>query len=81
MHFRAFAAADPVPLHFLERIGPIDRVEIVEQALGVGGDAQHPLAHRFADDRKAADFAFAVDDFFVGEHGAEFRAPVHRRFG
>ena len=21
---------------------------------------------------KAADFAFAVDDFFVGQHGAEF---------
>jgi hypothetical protein len=30
---------------------------------------------------KAADFAFAVDDFFVGENGAEFGAPIHRRFG
>ena len=43
----------------------------LQQALGVRGDAKHPLAHRFADDGKAAHFAFAVNDFLVGEHGAE----------
>ena len=80
IHFRAFAAANPVPLHFLERIGPVNRVEVGQQFLGIGGDAEHPLAHRFADDRKAADFAFAVNDFFVGQHCAEFWTPVHRRF-
>ncbi len=71
VHLRAFAAADPVPLHFLERIAPVDGVEVLQQALGVGGDAEHPLAHRLADDREAADFALAVHDFLVGEHGAE----------
>ena len=80
IHFRAFAAANPVPLHFLERIAPVNRVEIGQQFLGVGGDAEHPLAHRLADDRKAADFALAVNDFLVGQHRAEFGTPVHRRF-
>ena len=31
--------ADPVPLHFLQRIGPVDRVEVVEEAFGEGGVA------------------------------------------
>ena len=80
IHFRAFAAANPVPLHFLERIAPVNRVEVVQQFLGVGGDAEHPLAHRLADDGKAADFALAVHDFFVGQHRAELFAPPDRRF-
>ena len=61
-------------------MAPVDAVEIVEQFLGVGGDTEHPLAHRTTDDRKATHFALAVDDFFVGEHGAEFQTPVHRSF-
>ena len=79
-NFRAFAAANPVPLHFLERIAPVNRVEVGQEFLGVGGDAEHPLAHWLADDRKAADFAFAVNDFFVRQHRAEFGTPVHWRF-
>ena len=81
MDFGAFGAADPVSLHFLEGVGPVDGVEVVEEALGVGGDAEHPLAHRFANDGETADFAFAIDHFFVGEDGAEFGAPVDRGFG
>ena len=78
VHLRAFAAADPVPLHFLERIAPVDGVEVLQQPLGVGGDAQHPLAHRLADDREAADLALAVHDLLVGQHGAELLAPPDR---
>ena len=80
IHFRAFAAADPVSLHFLERIAPVNRIEIGQQFFGVGGDAEHPLAHGLADDGKAADFAFAINDFLIGQNGAEFGTPVHRRF-
>ena len=76
---RPFAAPDPVALQQLEALRPVEAVEFVDQALGIGGDAQHPLAHRARYDRKAADLALAVDDFFVGQHGAELGAPVHRR--
>ena len=79
-HLRPFAPPNPVPLHFLERIAPVNRVEIGQQFLGVGGDAEHPLAHRLADDGKSADFAFAVHDFFVGENCAKLFAPPDRLF-
>ena len=36
------------------------------------------MPHRAADDGKSAHFAFAVDDFFVGQNGPQFRAPIHR---
>ncbi len=39
---------------------------------------KHPLPHRLPHDGKSADFALAVDDFFVGQHRAQFRAPVDR---
>ena len=78
IHLRSFAPPNPVPLHFLERIAPVNRVEIGKQLFGVGGDAEHPLAHRLADDGKAADFAFAIHDFLVGQHGAELFAPPDR---
>ena len=29
IHFRAFAAANPVTLHFLKRIRPVNRVEVL----------------------------------------------------
>ena len=51
-----------------------------EEAFGVGGDAEHPLAHGAALDGEAADLALAVDDLFVGEDGAEGVAPPDRGF-
>ena len=75
------AAADPVALHVLDRARPVDVFEVVEQPLGVGGDAQHPLGQRHADDRVPAALALAVDDFLVRQHGAQLRAPVDRHLG
>ena len=74
--------ADPVALHELDRLGPVEHVEIGEQPVGVRGDPQHPLLERPAVDREVAAVAPAVGgDLFVGEHGAQTRAPVHRRLG
>ena len=81
-HRRARRAADPVALHQLDRLGPVERVEIVEQPVGVRGDAQHPLLQRTAVDREVAALAAAVGgDLLVGEHRAEPGTPVDRRVG
>ena len=80
-HQRAFRLADPVALHLLDALGPVERVEPLEEALGVGGDLEHPLAHRLADDGVAAALGLAVDDLLVREHRAERRTPVHRHLG
>ena len=56
-------------------------LEVVEQAVGVGGDAQHPLAHRHAHDGVAAALALAVDHLLVREHRAEGGTPVDGHLG
>ena len=73
------AAADPVALHRLDVLGPLDLVEIVEQAVGVLGDAKEPLLELADLDLVAAALAAAVDHLLVGEHGLVVRAPVDRR--
>ena len=71
------AAADPVALQQLDRFGPLHVVQVVDQPVGVGGDAQHPLLEAALDHGVVAAFAAAlVGDFFVGQHGAQARAPV-----
>src|SRR5206468_2295040 len=69
-----------VSLHFLERVTPVDALEIAQQPLRVSGDAEHPLTHRFADHRVAADFALALNDFFVSQDSAELLAPPDGHF-
>ena len=79
--FRARGTADPVLLHFLRAFRPIQTVDAVEELLRVIRDFEDPLADRFADDREVANFGTAIDDLFVGEHGTERGAPVHRLVG
>ena len=80
MHFGAFAAANPIALHLLQRCAPVDPFEVVEQSIRVGGDPQHPLPHRLANHGESPHLAFAVDDFLVRQDRAQFRTPVHGRF-
>ena len=75
--FCAFTPTDPIALKQFDPFGPVESVQLIQQPLGIGGDAQHPLPHRSSNDGKAADLAFPVDNFFVGQDGAELRTPVH----
>ena len=78
-HLRAFRAANPVALRFLDGVRPVDGVESVEEALRVGRHAEAPLLHLLLHHGVSAAFAHAVDHLVVGQHGAEGRAPVHHR--
>ena len=81
INFGALATADPVALHLLDRIRPLHLLQIIQQALGVSGDAQHPLPQRHAHHVMAAALRFAVYHLFVGQHSSQGGAPVHRHFG
>ncbi len=82
IHLCPDALADPVALHDLDRLGPIDRVDVVEQPLGVRGDPQHPLLQGPAVDGVVAPLGFAlVGDFLVGQHRPQLRAPVDGHLG
>ena len=75
----AGAPPDPVGLELLNARRPVERLELLLQSIGVGGDPQHPLPQRDADDRIAAALAHPPDHLLVGEHRAQGRAPVDRR--
>ena len=77
-HLGTLRAADPISLHLLERVAPVDVIEIIEQTLRVLGDSQLPLLHRTTNDRETANLAYAILDLFVGQNGTELRTPVHR---
>ena len=78
-HAGAAAASDPVALHGLDLLGPVQHIQVVDQAVRVGGDPHHPLPQLFAVHGEVAALAATVGgDLLVGEHGAQSGAPVHQ---
>ena len=81
-HGRTLRAADPVALHGAHLLGPIDRVEIIGEALTVGGNTHHPLTQIALEDRVVAALGTSVSgDLFVGQNRAQAGAPVDGRLG
>ena len=74
----AFGLADPIALHELDALGPVQTLEVVQKSLGVGCNLQDPLADVLLFNLVAAAFAFAVLDLFVGKSGLAVGAPVDR---
>ena len=70
--------ADPVFLLGLDALNVVQprQIQIVNQAVCILCDAQHPLALFLADHRRAAALAHALDDLFVCQHALAARAPV-----
>jgi hypothetical protein len=62
------AAADPIALQSLDPLGPVDFGQVVLQAVGIGGDAEHPLPQRNAHHRMPAALAQAANHFFIRQH-------------
>ena len=76
---RTGAAPDPVALHLLDGVRPVEQFQIREQAVGVRGDAQHPLLQQAPVHGMVAALTAAVGgDLLVREDGAERRTPVDR---
>ena len=73
-------ATDPVALHRLHALGPVEAVEGVEQLVGVLGDAEEPLLEVAALHDVTGPLAGAVgEDLLVGQHRVASGAPVDRR--
>ena len=65
-------------LHILGAFRPVDLFQALQQLFSKGGLVDDPLLHVLADHGITAAFALAVDDFVIGQHGAQLFAPVHR---
>ena len=77
-HFRAFAAADPIPLPGLDAFRPVQGLQLCRQTVSKCRDPQHPLLHGPPLHGKAADLTLSISDFLIRQNGAEFRTPVDR---
>ena len=78
LHLNAFALADPVALHVLRALRPVDLLQPFQQLLREGRLVDHPLLHVLPDHRISAAFALPVDHFVVGKHRPQLFAPVYR---
>ena len=79
MNFAAVALADPVALHGFHLLRPtIQRVEALQQLLGILSDAKKIHRDVALFHQRAGTPAASVDDLFVGQHGVILRIPVHR---
>ena len=77
--FAAVGFADPVALHLLEGIGPVNPFKSFEEPSGISRNPELPLLHHLLLNRKTTAYGQAVLDFVVGEHGSQAGAPVDRR--
>ena len=76
---RPFRTTDPVTLGFLDGFRPVDRIQTIQQTLGIGRDAHAPLEHVFPLYREPSAFGKPVLDLIVGQHRTQPGAPVHHR--
>ena len=75
----AAGTANPIALHGLDLVRPIQKLQVIQQAIGVGGNAHHPLREVLAEDREIAALGLTLSgDLLVCQHGTQARAPVHR---
>jgi hypothetical protein len=73
---RSLRSTDPVSLHRLDALGPVQFVQILQQTVSISSDLQHPLTHKAALDGFTRFHILAVLDLFVGQNRALRRAPV-----
>ena len=79
VELRALGPPDPVALHRLRPLGPLEVVEGLQELVGVLGDAEEPLLEVTLDDNVARAVTRAVgQDLLVGQHGLTAGTPVDR---
>ena len=78
IHLGAAGPADPIPLHVLDLIGPIQNLKIINKPVGICSNAHHPLRQLFAEHREVTALGTAVGGhFLVRQHCAQAGAPIH----
>lgn len=80
LHLGALRTADPITLSLLERIAPLEGVEVIEQTGSVSRDAEAPLIHHLLLHGETATHAQTLAHLIIGEDSSEFGAPIHHRF-
>ena len=77
INFCALAAANPVNLLVGNTAWVVNCLQTINQAIGIVGDAQHPLVEGFLFDNRIAALMTTVDHFFVSQTRFTKWAPVN----
>ena len=80
IHLCSIGFADPVGLHLLNLFRPVQLIQVIEKALCIRRDLQHPLAQVFLGHLCSAALAFSIHHFLVSKAGLTGRTPVDREF-
>ena len=76
-----YRATDPVALNLLQRVTPLEALQAVQHALGIGCHAQQPLLHALLLYGVTATHRKAILHLVVGQYRAQLRTPVYHRVG
>ena len=77
---RALRPADPVALHHDDLFRPVgQRLQPLQELVGVGGNPEEPLLEIAGHDHRPAAPARALDHLLVGQHRLAARTPVDGR--
>ena len=79
VHLGAIGSPDPLGLHLLHLLRPVQLVEILQKAVRILCDAKHPLPEILLRHRRPASLAFSVHDLFIRKTGLAAWAPVDRK--
>ena len=77
--FETFRTTNPVTLHGLDLLRPVDMVQLGQQLIGIIRDFQEPLSNIAPLDHRIAAPATSLDNLLVGQHRLILGAPVNRR--
>ena len=80
IHLCAVGAADPLGLHLLYLLRPVQLVQIIQKTIRIGRDLQHPLTQVLLRHRRTAALTLAVHYLLIGETGLTAGAPVDGEF-
>ena len=68
-------------MHVLDRLWPVKVIQVIEQALSIGSDFEHPLTHWFTNNWVATTLRCSIwKNFFVGDSCSQFFNPVYWHF-
>ena len=78
VHIGTLGASNPVALHGLYLVRPVEGGKVINEAVRVGGNAHHPLAEVLAEHGEVTALGLTLrGDLFIRQHGTQSGAPVN----
>ena len=78
LYLSTVGLTDPVCLHLLNLLRPVQFVQVVQKSLCIFGNLEHPLTEVLLCYFRTAALTFSIDNFLVCKSGLTGRAPVDR---